>query len=137
MRDGILRAAVASSTTNENRGGKFGDSLNNTEDIVAAPPPIAPLPTRLSFCLPGTSSKVMTPCSPKQTIATTNCNESRICEAFDVVAEEPILASSDHAMAKKVKSPLKVLSPVKSLVAQSLVKSERTGDIHDQVPLLI
>ena len=115
MRDDILRALAAENSTPPLTASfetKTSDH-QQADKLVSSPPPvaapIAPLPTRLSFCLPNTnSSRITTPCSPKTTLN----NELAICEALESVEEE-----EKNVVPLAKMSPINVKSPIRAMVS--------------------
>lgn len=131
MKDDILRAVKA----NADKGSESScndldsDSAGLSNMNIA---PIAPLPTRLSFCLtPRTLSAAATPCAN---------NESTICEA--ILREETEDPSHPIKVQRNVTNRKLRKSPVKTVVGQVLAKVEGIPlsqndaileDIHDSI----
>ena len=94
---------------------------------AATTAPIAPLPSRLSFCLPT---------SPAAAAATrTAANEAAICEEFESPAKlkirEDCLVDAAAAPLAKKQSPLRK-SPVKTVVGQALAKAGEVPPIPER-----
>jgi hypothetical protein len=94
-----------------------------TQDATEAVAPIAPLPTRLSFCLP--SAAMASAQVPVRALATV-CNEAAICED----AELSNAAESIETIRRQ--SPLRK-SPVKTVVGQVLAKAGEGPAIVDPI----
>ena len=114
MKDNILRAVTDEVSTEDEQEEEEVDEVDRAK--VAAQgqtnvAPIAPLPTRLSFCLPPPSMTRSAPNAGAANLCTPN--ESSIIEA---------LRESDSTPLKK-QSPLRK-SPVKTVASQAIAKAE-------------